>query len=195
MTTNALTAVPGTIDVAMLQAELSANPDTLLVDVRTPGEFQSASIDGAVNLPLSQVDAHLRRIVRDAGGRMVLICQSGARAGQAATTLAEAGLSDVVVLDGGMNSWVAAGAPVRRAEDAKWALERQVRLVAGGIVASSILGSMRFPRLRFLAGGVGAGLVFAALTNSCAMGSMLMRLPYNQGATADVEQAIERLRG
>lgn len=195
MSASTLSAVPGTIDVTVLQAELAANPDTLLVDVRTPGEFQAASIDGAVNLPLSQVDAHLRRIVRDAGGRMVLICQSGTRAGQAASTLAGAGLSDVVVLDGGMNSWVAAGAPVRRAENAKWALERQVRLVAGGIVASSVASSVWFPRLRFLAGGVGAGLVFAAVTNSCAMGNMLMKLPYNQGATADVEQAIERLRG
>lgn len=195
MSASTLSALPGTIDVTTLQAELAANPDSLLVDVRTPGEFQSASIEGAVNLPLSQVDAHLRRIVRDAGGRMVLICQSGARAGQAATTLAGAGLSDVVVLDGGMNSWVAAGAPVHREENAKWALERQVRLVAGGIVASSVAGSVLFPRLRFLAGGVGAGLVFAAVTNSCAMGSMLMKLPYNQGATVDVEKAIERLRG
>ena len=195
MSASTLTAVPGTIDVTTLQAELAANPDTLLVDVRTPGEYQGASIEGAVNLPLSQVDAHLRRIVRDAGGRMVLICQSGARAGQAASTLAGAGLSDVVVLDGGMNSWVAAGAPVRRAENAKWALERQVRLVAGGIVASSVAGSMLFPGLRFLAGGVGAGLVFAAVTNSCAMGSMLMKLPYNQGSTVDVEKAIEQLRG
>ncbi len=189
------TAAPGTIDVTTLQAELAANPDTLLVDVRTPGEFQVASIDGAVNLPLSQVDAHLRRIVRDAGGRMVLVCQSGARAGQAAGTLAGAGLSDVVVLDGGMNSWVSAGAPVRREENAKWALERQVRLVAGGIVASSILGSVRFPKLRFLAGGVGAGLVFAAVSNTCAMGDMLMKLPYNRSADADVESAIARLRG
>lgn len=195
MTVSTPTAAPGTIDVSTLQAELSTNPDTLLVDVRTPGEFQAASIEGAVNLPLSQVDAHLRRIVRDAGGRMVLICQSGTRAGQAATTLAGAGLSDVVVLDGGMNSWVAAGAPVRREEQSKWALERQVRLVAGGIVASSIAGSVWFPKLRFLAGGIGAGLVFAAVSNSCAMGSMLMKLPYNQGATADVEKAIQRLRG
>lgn len=195
MSTSSLTAVPGTIDVTTLRAELSGNPDILLVDVRTPGEFQSASIDGAVNLPLSQVDAHLRRIVRDAGGRMVLICQSGARAGQAAATLAGAGLSDVVVLDGGMNSWVAAGAPVRREEQAKWALERQVRLVAGGLVASSVAASVWFPRLRFLAGGVGAGLVFAAVSNTCAMGNMLMKLPYNQGAAADVEKVIERLRG
>lgn len=189
------TATPGTIDVTTLQAELAANPDTLLVDVRTPGEFQVASIEGAVNLPLSQVDAHLRRIVRDAGGQMVLVCQSGARAAQAAGTLAGAGLSDVVVLDGGMNSWVSAGAPVRREENAKWALERQVRLVAGGIVASSIVGSVRFPKLRFLAGGVGAGLVFAAVSNTCAMGNMLMKLPYNRSVDADVESAIARLRG
>lgn len=194
MSTSTTTTVPGTVDVTTLRAELAANPDTLLVDVRTPGEFQVAFIDGAVNLPLSEVDAHLRRIVRDAGGRMVLVCQSGARSEQAATTLARAGLSDVVVLDGGMNSWVAAGAPVRRSENAKWTLERQVRLVAGGIVASSVAASVRFPRLRFLAGGVGAGLVFAAVSNTCAMGNVLMKLPYNRGATAEVEKAVERLR-
>lgn len=189
-----LTAVSGNIDVTTLRAELAADPDTLLVDVRTPGEFQAGSIEGAVNLPLSQVDAHLSRIVAGAGGRMVLVCQSGARARQAAGTLAGAGLSDVVVLDGGMSSWAAAGAPVHRAEGAKWALERQVRLVAGGIVASSIAASVWAPRLRFLAGGIGAGLVFAAVSDTCAMGTMLMKLPYNRGAAADVEKAIERLR-
>lgn len=185
----------GTVDVTSLQAELASNPDTLLVDVRTPGEYQTACIDGSVNLPLNQVDAHLRRIVRDAGGRMVLICQTGGRAQQAATTLAAAGLSDVVVLDGGMNSWVSAGAPVKRAANARWSLERQVRLVAGGIVASSILGSVWAPKLRFLAGGIGAGLTFAAVSNSCAMGNMLMKLPYNRSSDTDVEQAIARLRG
>ena len=77
-------ASPRTIDVTALRAELATNPDTLLVDVRSPAEFQAASIDGAVNLPLDQVDAHLRRIVHNAGGRMVLVCQSGARAARAA---------------------------------------------------------------------------------------------------------------
>ena len=65
------------LDVMALRAALVADPDTLLVDVRTPGEFAAASIDGAVNIPLDRLDAHLRRIVHDAGGRMVLLCQSG----------------------------------------------------------------------------------------------------------------------
>ncbi len=144
------------LDVMALRAALAADPDTLLVDVRTPGEFRAASIDGAVNIPLDQLDAHLRRIVHDAGGRMVLVCQSGARAARAAEKLGRAGLTDVVVLEGGMNAWVAANAPVRRSPGAAWSLERQVRLVAGGIVASSVLASVRAPRLRFVAGAVGA---------------------------------------
>jgi hypothetical protein len=47
-------------------------------------------------------------------------------------------------------------------------------------VAGSILASLRFPRARFLAGGIGAGLTTAALTDSCAMGAALARLPYNR---------------
>ncbi len=195
MTSSTMTGEPVSISVNELRSELAGNPDTLLVDVRTPGEYQSGAIDGAVNLPLAQVDAHLRRIVRDAGGRMVLICQSGGRAAQAADRLAGAGLTDVAVLDGGMNAWVAAGAPTRHADKAKWSLERQVRLVAGGIVASSVIASVWLPRLRFLAGGVGAGLVYAAVSDTCAMGRLLMKLPYNRGASSDVEKAIERLRG
>ncbi len=193
MTSAATLANPGTIEVPALRAELAANPDTLLVDVRTPGEYQAGYIEGSVNLPLAQVDEHLRRIVRDAGGRMVMICQAGGRASQAAGALAGAGLSDVVVLDGGMNAWVAAGGPVERSATAKWALERQVRLVAGGLVTAAIAGSLKWPRLRFVAGGIGVGLAYAAVSNSCAMGAMLMKLPYNRGSAADVEEAIGRL--
>jgi hypothetical protein len=54
--------------------------------------------------------------------------------------------------------------------DEKWALDRQVRGVAGSIVLASILASLKFPRFRFLAGGVGFGLLFSAVTNTCAMG-------------------------
>lgn len=180
-----------TVDVTALRAELAADPDTLLVDVRTPGEYRSASIDGSVNLPLDQLELHRDRIATRR--RMVLICQSGARAVRAAAALSEQ--ANTAVLDGGMNAWVAAGAPVAQAAKPRWALERQVRLVAGGIVASSILGSIWAPRLRFLAGGIGAGLTFAAVSNTCAMGNMLMKLPYNRSPEADVERAIGRLRG
>lgn len=182
------------IDIAAARALVESNPDTLIVDVRTPSEFESAHIAGAINLPLDQVDAHLSRIVADAGGRLLLVCQSGGRATQACTKLAGAGVSDAVVMTGGMGAWIAAGGPVVRGRQ-RWSLERQVRLAAGLIVLLSVVASVWVPSLRFVAGFVGAGLTFAALTNTCAMGMMLSRLPYNRGGGVDVESAIARLRG
>ncbi|GGO65872.1 rhodanese-like domain-containing protein [Nonomuraea cavernae] len=72
------------------RALIASNPDVLVVDVRTPAEFETAHIAGAINLPLDQVDTHLRQIVTDAGGRMLLICQSGGRARHAHKRLCDA---------------------------------------------------------------------------------------------------------
>lgn len=188
------TVSPATIDTPRLRAELTENPDSLVVDVRTPAEFRAGHIPGAINLPLAQIDAHLRRIVSDAGGHMVLVCQSGGRACQAFDALTGAGLDAVEVLDGGMGSWVAAGGPVERTgDDREWTIERQVRLVAGGIVLASVAASVVWPATRFVAGGVGAGLVYAAASNRCTMGALLARLPFNAPPQADVEQALTRL--
>ncbi len=134
------TATPQKIDASSLRAELAKNPKVKLLDVRTPGEFQSGHIDGAVNVPLDQIEPNLPRIVEGTKDRTVVICQAGGRASEAAGKLAAAGAPEVVVLDQGMNGWLGAGAPVERSDQRRWALERQVRLVAGGIVASSILG-------------------------------------------------------
>jgi len=182
------------LDVPAARALIAGNPDTLIVDVRTPAEFETAHIAGAINLPLDQVDAHLSRIVADAGGRMLLVCQSGNRATQACTKLAGAGLSDATVMTGGMGAWIAAGGPVQRGRQ-RWSLERQVRLVAGLIVLLAVLAGIWLPGAQYLAAAIGAGLTFAALTNTCAMGMLLSRLPYNRGDGCDVDTAIARLRG
>ena len=145
-------------------------------------------------MPLDQIEPNLDRLVDGAHSRVVVICQAGGRATEAARKLAGAGAYDVAVLDQGMNAWRAAGAPVDRADQQRWALERQVRLVAGGIVLSAIVTSVWEPRARFLAGGIGAGLVFAAVSNTCTMGKMLMKLPYNRSSDSDVEEAISCLR-
>ena len=173
--------------------QLITNPSTLVIDVRSPGEFLTTHIPNSINLPVDQLDPHLRRIVSAAGGTLVLVCQAGGRAEQAADKLGQAGLSDMVVLAGGMNSWVQAGAPVEHGEIKKWALERQVRLVAGAIVFLSIVASIWFPVLKWLAFAVGFGLTFAALSNTCMMGMVLMKLPYTRGPGCDVDEAIARL--
>ncbi|WP_433473041.1 rhodanese-like domain-containing protein [Spirillospora sp. CA-142024] len=189
-----MTSAPA-INVPTAQELLRDDSDMLVLDVRTPGEFAASHIPGALNLPLADLGAH-RPHIADAGVSLLLVCQAGARAAQAHALLTGDGLETARVLAGGMNAWTAAAAPVvSAAGKPRWALERQVRLVAGGIVASSIAASLRWPRARFLAGAIGAGLTFAALTDTCTMGSALSRLPYNRGPRVDVEAVLSVLRG
>jgi hypothetical protein len=121
------------------------------------------------------------------------VCQSGARAAKADDSLREAGMTNIRILEGGMNAWMSAGESVKTVKE-RWSLERQVRLVAGSIVLAAIVVSVWVPAARFVAGFVGAGLTFAALSNTCAMGMLLAKLPYNRGAACDINDVVRRLR-
>ena len=147
-----------------------------VIDVRTPGEFETAHIAGSYNVPLDLLREHRDEIVKHLDQQVVLVCRSGQRAAQAEVTLREAGLCNVHILDGGITSWEARGFAVTRGAQ-RWDLERQVRLVAGSIVLTSVLGSIAVPKLKWLAGAIGGGLTFAALSNTCAMGMMLASCP------------------
>jgi hypothetical protein len=104
------------------------------------------------------------------------------------------GLPNVKVLDGGMVAWEAqTSAPVNRGR-LRWDLERQVRLVAGTIVLASVLASLILPGLQWIAAVMGAGLTVAALTNTCAMGMLLAKLPYNRGGSCDLDTIVGQLR-
>lgn len=172
--------------------ELSSMRATRLLDVRSPGEFETSRLDGAVNIPLNDLPGHAASLRSDHPHPLVLICQTGPRAEQAGKLLRERGIDNVVVMQGGMNAWTGQGRDVVRGKE-RWTLERQVRLVAGSIVLSSIVASTRVPRLKFVAGGIGGGLTFSALTNTCAMGNVLSRLPYNRPAGSDPTGAISTL--
>lgn len=185
---------PAVMNPGDLQGLLnSANPPRIL-DVRTPGEFETAHIAGAYNVPLDLLKEHRDEIRSHLDDQVVLVCQAGGRAAQAEETLREAGLGNVHVLAGGMNSWEAAGFAVNRGTE-RWALERQVRFVAGMIVVLSILASIIVPGLQWVAFAIGAGLVFAAATNSCMMGMMLAKLPYNRGPSCDAQSIVAELVG
>lgn len=178
-------------DVRQVRELVARDADVALLDVRSPAEFETVHIPGSVNIPLDQLDSQLTALA-DRGRPLVLVCRSGARATQAQTKLAGVGCVNATVLDGGVLAWEQAGGPVNRGQQ-KWDLERQVRLVAGGLVLTFVLASIVVPPLRYLAGAVGAGLVFAALSNTCAMGNLLSKLPYNRGARCDVSRSMARL--
>lgn len=187
------TTGPRRLDVQALRERLEGHASPRLLDVRTPAEFETGHIPGAYNVPLDTLREHREELRRHLDEDVVLVCRSGNRAEQAEKALAEVGLPGLRVLDGGMVGWAASGAPVRRGRQT-WDLERQVRLTAGAIVATSVLGSTLFPPLKWVAAGIGSGLVFASVSNTCAMGLLLSRMPWNQGvASCDVDEVVEAL--
>ncbi|MGW0160886.1 rhodanese-like domain-containing protein [Mycobacterium sp. NPDC003323] len=183
---------PTTIDSQTLGEMLASPKPPRVLDVRTPGEFEFTHITGAYNVPLDLLREHRYEIVEHLDEDVVLVCRSGQRAAQAEETLRNAGLTNVHILDGGIAAWEAEGFAVNRGTQ-RWDLERQVRLVAGSIVLTSILGSIAAPKLKWLAGAVGGGLTFAALSNTCAMGMLLANLPYNRGARCDAQTIVSQL--
>ncbi|HSE72095.1 MAG TPA: rhodanese-like domain-containing protein [Nocardioidaceae bacterium] len=183
---------PRRLDVQSLQERLGTERSPRLLDVRTPAEFETSHIPGSYNVPLDTLREHREELRRHLDEDVVLVCRSGNRAAQAEQSLAEVGLPGLRVLDGGIVGWESAGAPLARGNQT-WELERQVRLVAGSIVAASVLGSLVVPGLQWVAAGVGGGLVFAALTDTCAMGMLLAKLPWNRGASCDLDQVVKAL--
>ena len=183
---------PITVDVPTLR-ELAANGDgPRLIDVRTPGEFAAGHIEGAYNVPLDLLREHRDELRHHLDETVVLICRSGTRAAQAEQALAAAGMPNLRILDGGMVAWEAAGAPVRRPRP-RWDLERQVRLVAGALVLAAVVVGAVFPPVTWLAAIVGGGLTVAALTNTCLMGMLLTKLPYNRGPRATFRAVVAAL--
>ncbi|WP_405708169.1 MULTISPECIES: rhodanese-like domain-containing protein [unclassified Streptomyces] len=164
-----------------------------LLDVRTPAEFRTAHIPGSCNVPLHTLREHCAELRSHLDEDIVLVCRSGARASQAEQALAGVGLPNLRVLDGGMNAWEAADAPVKRGTE-RWDMERQVRLVAGSIVLATGLIGILVPGVHLIGTAVGAGLTYAALSNSCAMGVLLSKLPYNRGPRIDINTVIAELR-
>lgn len=187
MSTNVITPVE-------LRHLMSNDADVHLIDVRTSAEFEAAHIPGSYHVPLDTLSEHREEIKRHLTQPVVLICQSGNRAGQASEQLAAAGMENVRVLDGGVGHWTMIGGDINAASH-KWGLERQVRLVAGSIVLLSVIASFFVRPFAIVAGFIGAGLTFSAVTNTCGMAMVLAKLPYNKGATCDVREVIAELTG
>lgn len=167
-----------TVDAHQLQQGLEQRSVTL-IDVREPGEFAGEHIAGATLVPRSQFD--VRKIPQTDDTQLVLYCRSGSRSALAAQTLFDAGFASVTHLSGGLTAWKAAGYPTVVNQNAPIGLMRQVQIVAGSLVfLGTVLGAFVSPWFLLLSGFVGGGLVFAGVSDTCMMGMLLAKLPYNQ---------------
>lgn len=178
-----LTHAP-TLSPADLREAMNSDTPPTVIDVRSAAEFSSVHIPGSYNVPLPLLAEHGHEFATRLPGQVVLICQSGNRARQANERLESVGVDpdSVTVLDGGIAGYEAAGGEVIRGKGA-WAMDRQVRMVAGSLVLAGVTASkVVSPKFAYLAGAIGAGLTYSAASNSCAMAAGLSKMPWNRSA-------------
>ncbi len=154
------------------------------VDVRTGAEFAGERCRQSINVPLQNLTADpLEFLIQEHGvseGEAVyLICQAGKRSEMAAAKVAGQLSRSVCVVAGGVEAL-----PVNVKEQGAGkviSLERQVRIAAGFLVLLGvIIGFAVAPWGFVISGCVGAGVMFAGITDTCAMGMLLARMPWNK---------------
>ncbi|MCE9552983.1 MAG: rhodanese-like domain-containing protein [Planctomycetes bacterium] len=166
----------GLAEAAKLQGKIE------LIDVRTPVEYRTMHIGMAKNVPLDQLDPMAIMQARNGTQQETLyvICHAGGRGRQACERFHAVGFTNVVNVEGGTKAWADAGLPVVRGKQVM-SLERQVRIAAGSLVLTGVVLGFLVHRGFFgLSAFVGAGLVFAGITDTCGMGMLLARMPWNQ---------------
>ena len=160
-----------------LQQKIESKEDVLLIDIRSSADFSSVHAAGSVNVPMGVLDKS--HVPSQNDKEVFLFCKGGVRVKTACTKLMDAGAENVVVVEGGTDAWVAANLPVNRGKNSM-SLERQVRIAAGALVLTGV--GLSFLHIGFISisAFVGAGLMFAGITDFCGIGLLLAKCPWNR---------------
>lgn len=94
-------------EAVMLMSRKSA----LVLDVREPDEFAQGHLQGARNVPLSQLSARLKELEKFRDKPVLVVCERGRRANTAAKLLKSQNFTALNVLKGGMQAWIEAKMP------------------------------------------------------------------------------------
>jgi rhodanese-related sulfurtransferase len=170
-----------TIPVAECRRRIESGKPLHILDVRTPAEFARIHAAGARLMPLDELDPAAAAAGRQGADEPIyVICQSGARAAKACQRFADAGVAQVYCVEGGTAAWEKMGLPVERGGGVI-SLERQVRIAAGSLVLlGAILAWTLHPAFVAVPAFVGAGLMFAGITDTCGMAMLLGKMPWNR---------------
>ncbi|AWW36223.1 transporter [Streptomyces sp. AS58] len=169
-------------------------PELTVVDVRTPGEYATGHLPGALNIPL---DALPRAVpaLRPLSGDVLVVCAAGPRSEQARVLLSSEGV-DAMTLTGGTQDWARRGHGLDRPEPGgrrTWSMERQVRFTAGALALTGLGLGLLHPGWQLISAVVAGGLVFSALTDTCGMAVVLGKLPHNRPRATDLDATLARL--
>jgi rhodanese-related sulfurtransferase len=164
-------------------SELASQGSVVLLDVRTPMEYQQVHAGPAISEPLDKLDPIATATKHGLGKQdaVYVICKSGARARTAGQKFIDAGFENVISVDGGTDAWVAADLPVVRTPSKVLPLQQQVFIAIGAmVVVGVLLGHFVNPAWLILAGFPGCGLIFAGFTGFCPLAMVMAKMPWNQ---------------
>lgn len=162
---------------------------SVLLDVRSPIEFEVEHIDNSINIPLPELQSRCAEVPRK--GQLVVICRSGKRAERGAYTLLGQGF-EPKVMEGGVLAWRKAGLPLKEGKK-MLPIERQIQLIVGtGVLTGVILAVSVNPWFLIIPGFFGAGLTFAGLSGTCALGLLLNKAPWNQLPVAGAKSGADQ---
>lgn len=161
----------------VVEAE-QGNSSVDFINVCTPAEYKEQHIEGVRNVPLDEISRHVSEFSNKK--TIYVHCRSGNRSQKAIEALQKMQVqAELVNVEGGLMSWTGEGF-VTRSLTTRMPIMRQVLLIAGLLVLSSLALSVVNPMYLFLAAFVGAGLSFAGLTGWCGMSFVLARMPWNR---------------
>ena len=95
-------------------ARMAADKRNVILDVRTPAEFQAGHISGAVNLDVSASDFQTKAALLDRSKIYLVHCASGVRSVRACEQLNRLDVPNLYNLPGGFRAWAKAGQPVEK---------------------------------------------------------------------------------
>jgi rhodanese-related sulfurtransferase len=169
------------VQAKQVQNDLQSGKRVALIDVRTPVEHDEMHIAGSHLMPLDRLDPEAVKAAAGHAESCVLVCRSGKRAEQAYEKLRAAGCGNLVILEGGVTDWEAAGLPLERSASKRLPLMRQVQLIIGVLaLTGSVLALTVNKNFALLPAFLGAGLTMAGSTGWCGLAILLSKMPWNK---------------
>jgi len=152
--------------------------NVLVIDVRERIEHREARIEGAINVPLSQV---CLEIVQGTGKKIIIHCKGGGRSTRACQKLIKEGFEGQIWdFQGGIDQWEAAGLPLLRESVKVISLQRQTHLVfALFIILSLSLGYFVNPWFFIIQIFMVVGWCISGLFNVCFLNMVLSKMFWN----------------
>ncbi|RMD50727.1 DUF2892 domain-containing protein [Candidatus Parcubacteria bacterium] len=154
------------------------NKNSILIDVRQPGEYKREHILGAKNYPLSELENHIPELKKF--DVIYVTCQSGNRSRQACQILENAIQKEIINLKGGLHAWDKYDLPTIKGQGMT-SIDRQTRLAIGAMILLGFFGGRYlWEPLYILDIFAGFGLIFAGITGTCGMMILIRNMPWNK---------------